>query len=335
MPLPIRPRVRRVCRAGLVVATAAYTAAAGAGCAATPDAAALRDDDKPSIRIIYTAGDNGGYIAGFRDAFQRAMPGFAIDVQSAPPSTSSLDLLRHSNADAAVLFADVAYLASVGQLEEIDEPIAGIRAIVGLPTRAVQVVVSPHSDARSVRDLRGRRVSLGAPGAHSTALTAEVVLKAFGLGLDDVELERLPFNDAARQLIDGSLAAAFWSGSVPNANVVKATTGGARLLDVTGPEIERIRLEYPFLKLTRIPAQSYPGLHRSVRTVGIDGIFVCKAEMDEERVYQLTKAFFQSLPDLARDSRGFQGFVMNRALSIPIPLHPGAARYYRELELLR
>jgi uncharacterized protein len=335
MPLVSRRWSRRACTAGVAVATGVSLAAMAVACDVAPDAASLPPPARPTIRIVYTAGDNGGYISGFRDAFQRAMPEYAVDVQSAPPSTSSVDLLRNGNADAGVLFADVAYLASVGKLDERDEPIAGIRAIVGLPTRAVQVVVSPHSDARSIRDLRGRRVSLGAPGAHSTALTAEVVLKAFGMGPDDVELERLPFSDAAKQLIDGSLEAAFWSGSVPNANVVKATTGGARLLDVMGPDVERIRLEYPFLKVTQIPAHSYPRIGHPVRTVGIDGIFVCKAEMDEDLVYELTKAFFRSLPDLARDSRGFRGFVMNRALSIPIPLHPGAARYYRELELLR
>ncbi len=335
MRLMIPWRGRALVGPRLAIAAGVFLAVASIGCDTAIESSTLGEAEKPTIRIIYTAGDNDGYATGFRDALQRAMPAFHVDVQGAPPSTSSLAILRAGQADAAVLFADVAYLASVGQLDGVDEPFEGIRAIVATPTRAMQVVVSPHSSIRSIPDLRGRRVSTGAPNTISTLLNAEVVLKAFGMTLADLRAERLPFVDAARQLIDGSLDAAFWNGSFPNANVVKATTAGARILEISGSPIERIRLDYPFFKATRIPAGTYPGIDHSVRTVGIDGIFVCRADSDERLVYELTKAFFQGLPDLARDSRGFRGFVMSRALSVPIPLHPGAARYYRELELLR
>jgi TRAP transporter TAXI family solute receptor len=236
--------------------------------------------------------------------------------------------------DAVSTYADIAYLASVGQLEDMAGPFDEVRAIAALPTRELQVVIAPRSPIRSIRDLRGRRVSLGPPGT-GVAITAGLLLSAFGIGSHDIRVEHLAFDEAVLPVMNGEIDAAFWGGRFPNPNIAAATRHGARLLQVVGPEIEQFRAEYPFLRATIIPAGTYPGIDQVVHTVGVDGIFVCRADLDERLVYNLTKAFFRAVSTAGRDVRMLRGFNMSRAAATPLPLHPGAARYYREIEMRR
>jgi uncharacterized protein len=290
-----------------------------------------------SIRIVHGGagwGEVSGQPAVFHDAIATALPGVRVEVIDVSASVTNALMLQRREVDAAFTFADVAYVASVGQLPGMTEPFAAIRAIAELPTRALQVLVGPHTSIRSIADLRGRRVSLGPPGSGA-ALTAELALNAFGLSLDDVHAERLPFRDGARRTVDGTLDAAFWNGSFPNDNIAAASRRGARLLEVVGEPVERFRAEYPFLKPTEIPRGTYRGLTRPVHTVGVDGIFVTRAELDERLVYRLTRAFFEAVAVVWKDIPGLHGVSIGRAPSTAIPLHPGAARYYRERELRR
>jgi TRAP transporter TAXI family solute receptor len=198
----------------------------------------------------------------------------------------------------------------------------------------VQIVVPPQSRIRTIPELRGRHVSLGPPGSGS-ALTSAFILSGFGISLTNLNAERLEFGEGSQKVIAGDLDAAFWNGSFPNANIAEALRHGARLLEVTGADIDRFRAEYPFLKPSVIPAGTYPGVDRPIHTVGVDGILVCRAGLDEAVVHELTRAFFEivSRTDLAVQPLSHMN--LSRASSTAIPLHPGAARYYRERELLR
>jgi TRAP transporter TAXI family solute receptor len=145
--------------------------------------------------------------------------------------------------------------------------------------------------------------------------------------------EYMESSDAAREVISGEIDAAFWH-ALPHPSVAQALQQGARILDVIGPEIDRFRAEYPFLKPTVIPTATYPGSDDVVRTVGIDGIFVCRAELAEVLVHDLTRAFV----DLSQSDLDIGQVLptnLSSASSTAIPLHPGAARFYRERELLR
>jgi TRAP transporter TAXI family solute receptor len=262
------------------------------------------------------------------------MPGVQIELLDSTAGVTNLAMLQRNEVDAVSTYADIAYLASVGQLEDMDGAFDDVRGIAALPVRELQVVLAPQSPIQSIRDLRGRRVSLGPPGT-GVAITAGLLLSAFGIGSHDIRAEHLAFDEAVLPVMNGEIDAAFWGGRFPNPNIAAATRHGARLLQVVGPEIEHFRAEYPFLRATVIPAGTYPGIEHVVHTVGVDGIFVCRAELDERLVYNLTKAFFQAVSTAGRDVRMLRGFNTSRAAATPLPLHPGAARYYREMEMRR
>ena len=99
--------------------------------------------------------------------------------------------------------------------------------------------------------------------------------------------------------------------------------------------MRRIRADYPFLKPAIIPRGTYTGQTGDIATVGVDNVLVCREDLPEEIVYRLTKAFFAALPELSRVHAAAMLIDPDQAPATPIPLHPGAARYYREREILQ
>jgi hypothetical protein len=108
-----------------------------------------------------------------------------------------------------------------------------------------------------------------------------------------------------------------------------------RLLPIGRTVINQLRGSYPFLKPVTVAADELPGQARPVETLGAEWLLVCRSDLSEELVYQLTKAFFAQLPALARDHGEAALIDPEQAPATPIPLHAGAARYYREREVLK
>ena len=131
------------------------------------------------------------------------------------------------------------------------------------------------------------------------------------------------------------LDAAFVNAGYPAESIARATAVGARLLPVDGAAVNSLRAEYPFFRETFIPAGTYGGQTVAVRTIGVDNLLLCRADLPESLVYDLTKAFFQVLPDLSSERISLRMMDLGNAPTTPVPLHDGAARYYRELELTR
>lgn len=240
--------------------------------------------------------------------------------------TSLLDL-KNGKTNVTGTLADVAYLAYGGQLEEIAEPFDQMRgmAVTGLNT--MHLLVGPNARVQSLRDLKGLRVSLGAPGS-STGHITQRMLQDLGITETQMRAERIPNADIVSRLSAGDLDAAFSGFTTPSATVIAAMRKGARLLPLDDPRIEEMRTRYPYLKRTLIPRGTYPNQPDPIRTLGVDTLLVCRAELDDETVYALLDAYFATRPATTPPN-------LERAPATPIPLHPGAARYYRQRELSR
>jgi TRAP transporter TAXI family solute receptor len=264
--------------------------------------------------------------------YRRSWPDVVLQLHESGGSVSNVQAIQHGRADLGFAFADVAYIAFSGRLDGY--PFNRLRGIAELELTPLHLVVRAQSAIQDVVDLRGRRVGLGPPGS-GTALTAGLVLEAFGFGPDEFHAQNLPFNDAAARLLDGTLDAMFVNARYPAESVRIATSAGARLLPLRGGAIDRLRHDYPFLRLTKIPAGTYPGHANPVHTVGVDTLLVCRDDLDESLVYEFTRTFFQVLPAVSRVHQSLRLMDLDKAPATPIPLHEGAARYYRERELLR
>jgi len=319
----VRSRSSRV--AGLV--GIALVTAAGASC---------REPEPPPARkeIRLTTGTPGARFHPLGQALARAyaaaLPMLDVRLLDTAGSVANVEALERGDADVGLSYADVAYTAYVGGLDGRQASFAELRGIAVLELAPVHLVVRAGSKIADPTDLRGRRVAVGPPGSGS-ALTAEIVLRALGIDASAVDVEPLKYNEAAAQLAAGTIDALFVNGSDPVDSVRASTLAGARILPLGGPAIERLRHDYPFFRPAVIHGGTYPGHPAPIRTIGVDNLLLCRRGLDEATVHDLTQQFFAQLPSLSILS----GLDLEQAPATPIPLHDGAARYYRERELSR
>jgi uncharacterized protein len=309
------------------------------GCVAACAAACGRPAAAPpaTTRIRLITGQQGGGFSPLGEELAVALKGKipGVDFETIPSSgaVSNVEALQAGSADLGLTFADVAYIAFSGQLAATSRPFDRLRAIAVLQVTPVALVVRADLPVRSPGDLRGRRVGLG-PSGSGTVLTADLILKAYGLDSTAVHMETIGFQEAATRLLEGTLDAMFDNAINQSDSLRRAFRGGARLIPIEGKAIDSLRREYPFLKLTVISGAMYPGIAKPVHTIGIDGVLICRSDLDEHLVYELTKQLFVALEGLT-ERGALRAMDIDRAPSTPIPLHDGAARYYRERELSR
>ena len=316
-------------RGGLVAGfVAVVLAAAGAAACGSPPSV----PERKVIRL--TTGTPGARFhplgQALAQAYAAALPALEVRLLDTAGSIANVEALQRGDADVGLSYADVAYMASVGRLDGRRETFAELRGIAVLELAPVHLVVRSGSAIPDAAGLRGRRIAVG-PGGTGSALTAEMVLRALGIGATAARVEPLKYNEAAARLAAGTIDAMFVTGSDPVDAVRAATEAGARLLPLGGPAIEQLRHDYPFFRPTVIHGGTYPGHPAPTRTIGIDNLLLCRRGLDEEVVHDLTRQFFAQLPSLSI----LAGMDLEQAPATPIPLHDGAARYYRERELAR
>jgi TRAP transporter TAXI family solute receptor len=262
-------------------------------------------------------------------AFGASLTNVDVEVIRGGSSSDSVDALQRGEADIAIAGADSVYLSSVGEAGGHNPPADYPRAIAVLQPRLIQIVVGKRTGIERIEGLRGHRVAYSGPTSSITAL----VLGAFGLHEGDVELVPLEVGDKLAQLIDGRLDAGLFYGTYPLAEVNAAIRAGARLLPLAGPPIDRLREQYPFLRPIEIPDVVYHD--RTIKTIGLNLVLICRSDLDESTVHAITKALFDSLPTLAAFDASFRYVDLEQAPATPVALHAGAARFYRERELAR
>jgi TRAP transporter TAXI family solute receptor len=236
--------------------------------------------------------------------------------------------MRARSVEFGAITSDAAYLAFTGRLDHSPVPFDKLRGITVLDLKTIHLMVKKNSRVRSIADLGGLNVSLG-PQGTGTSLVSKMLLNANGLTLADIDEENLTIPEAVKRLTAGQLDAAFMPMVAPATEAAAAARGGAQLLEIAGTTVEELRLLHPFLLRTRLPQGTYPGQDKVVHTIAVDLLLVCRADTDDVVVYNFLQSYFMAL------ARTTAVTDLNRATGMSIPLHAGAARYYRERELSR
>jgi TRAP transporter TAXI family solute receptor len=267
------------------------------------------------VRIVSAMSGGSPFNRTLADVYEAELRGVTPQVVKSEGVVDTIEMLEVGTADVGYSFTNVAYAGYLGELPDQAKPFTRIRAIALLQPAALHVLVEPGSKVTSVEDLRGQPLRFLGPGA-AVVLTVESLLPAFGL--DDFVVT----DDAGGQVV---------LGSPPAAAVQQAMARGARLLPVRGRKVDKLLKAYPFYRAMVIPADTYEGLNGPVVTIGVNGVLLCRSDLPDDLVYQLTRTLYEGplgvQPTLARWLEPSAG------AATPIPLHPGAARYYREREL--
>ena len=269
----------------------------------------------------------------------RSDHGIRCSVESTGGSVYNVNTIRAGELDMGVVQSDVQYNALNGEGEEFEGagPFEDLRAVFSVHPEPFTVVARADSGIETFDDLKGKRVNVGNPGSGQRA-TMEVLMDAKGWTMDDFALaSELKSAEQAQALSDNKIDAIVFTVGHPSGSIQEATTTvDARLIPVSGPEVEELVKNNPYYSTATIPGGMYRGTDQDVETFGVKATFVSSAAVPDEVVYAVTRAVFENFEDFKKLHPAFANLekedMVSQALSAP--LHPGAERYYQEAGLM-
>ncbi len=300
-----------------------------AGCHRAPAAT-------PTVELTIATGGPGGafYPLGMALAklYEEQLPG-ARTLVITGGSTQNVQAVQTGQATLGFTQADVAYVAYRRGIEPDFPPFADLRGVGMLWMNTVHVAVPSTSRVTHVGELAGQRIAVGTRGSGTETL-ARVILESYGLTYETVQPEFLSFTDTVELMRRGLLDAAIVVAGLP-ADAISDLSDrpGVRLLPIPRAQVRTMRAQYPFLQPLVVPADTYAGLAEPVDTVGVSSLLVSRKDVSQELVYRMTRELFEALPRLWQVHPAVRLIDPEQAPATPIPLHPGAARYYRERQI--
>jgi len=286
------------------------------------------------------------------------VPGLVAVAQASQGSVQNVLAVSAGQLESALAQADIAYWAYTGALHAARRcgagkedaaarnggtallkshgPLKNLRAIASLYPEDIHVVVRADSAIRSLRDLKGKRVALGEPES-GTLTDARMVIEAAGLSECEMKPEYLRLSEAADGLVQGRIDAFFLVGGYPVPAITDVTAATAtRLVPIPREVAERLSRKFSFYGTDIIPGGSYPGIDGDTATVSTMALWLVREEIDDDLVYAITKALWRDTTKRLLDAAHPVGRRIRLASAfdgVAIPLHPGAARFYREVGL--
>jgi TRAP transporter TAXI family solute receptor len=279
-----------------------------------------------------TAGTGGVYyVLGGALASRLSLedPGRQYTAEVTGGSVENVNRIREGQIDLAFALSGTAYEAYHGG-EDYPEAVTNLRVLAPLYPNITHVLVRGNSSIRSLADLRGTRVSVGAAGS-GTEQHSRHLLSTVGLTYDDLSPLYLSFNESAAALADGSIDAAIISVGYPAAAVLEATTtGNARLIGVSAEEMQALRARYPYYTEGSIPAGLYRGVTEAVPTVATMNWLVAQESLESDVVRAVLDVLQDERDELARAHESAGQIELADLAESPIPLHPEVLTWWRE-----
>jgi TRAP transporter TAXI family solute receptor len=286
---------------------------------------------------IATGGTGGVYFpygGGMAEVINRHVEGFTATAEVTGAGVENMNLLAAGETDLGIVLADTLFAAFNGTAPFEGAAIPEARVMMAIYPNAVQLVTLAGSGIESLEDLRGKRVSVGAPGS-GTEVSAQTILAANGITYDDFEPQRLNFNETADALRDGTIDAGFWSVGPPTSSIMNlAATREISIVALGDAEMTAAIAAEPTFAPYTLRAGLYDGMAEAVPTISTPNLIVVRDDMDADLVYAITKAIFENVAELIAIHPAANDTVPEFTLAAsPIPLHPGAIRYFEEIGL--
>lgn len=284
---------------------------------------------------IATGGTGGTYYpvgGGLAEIVNNHVEGYSATAEVTGASVENMGLIATGDADLAIALADTVAHAYNGTGNFDGQQLPMIRGLASLYANMVHIVALADSGITSLDDLAGMRVSIGAPGS-GTEVNAAAILNANGISYDDIEEQRLNFNETADALANGDIDAGFWSVGAPTSSILNlATTQGIVILELTEDQLNAAMGAHDTFAATTLPGGSYNGVDDDVAVLGIPNVLTVSSEMSDDLAYELTRAMFENIAELQAVHPAANETTVEFTMSAtPIPLHPGALRYYDEI----
>lgn len=286
--------------------------------------------DKKVLLNLVTGGTGGTYYplgGSFADIITKNTNG-ETTAQTSGASAENMEAIKSGDADIAFTQTDIASYATEGKLMFDGKPITNVKAIASLYPETIQIVTTAKSGIKTVKDLKGKSVSVGAPGSGTYA-NAEQILEVYGLTMKDIKAQNLSFDESTGGIQDGTIDAAFITAGTPTGAVESlAATTDVVVVPLDADKITELISKYPYYAEEEIPADTY-GIKDAVQTVAVQAMLVVSDELEEDLVYDITKAIYENL-DKVTHAKGKLIKVENALNGVGIDVHPGAKKYLDE-----
>ncbi len=289
---------------------------------------------KPTFINIATGGTAGTYFplgGALAEIWNTNIKGMNATAQSTGASVANINLLRDGKNEVIMVQNDICYYAVNGLEMFKDKAFADIRGLVTLYNETCQVVTLADKGINGIADLKGKRVAVGAAGSGAEA-NARQILEAAGLSYSDLTAQYLSFAEAANNLKDGNIDAAFVTAGHPTAAIQDiAASRKVALVNISPEIITAITSKYPYYTPTTIPAGTYTGVDVPVSTVAVKAMLAVKADLDAKVAYEMVKTMYANTERLkAAHKVGSQITVDTGKAGMPLTLHPGADKFFKE-----
>ena len=282
---------------------------------------------------VLTGGTSGVYYplgVALAKIYGENIDGVKTQVQSTKASVENIKLVTEGRGEIGFALGDSVKAAAEGNAEAgFPEKVEKLRAIAAIYPNYVQIVASKDSGITDLAGMKGKALSVGAP-ASGTELNARAIFGAAGMSYDDLgKTEYLPFAESVELIKNRQLDATLQSAGLGVASI-RDLAASLPITVVAVPAEIAETLGAPF-QATEIPAGTYDGQDQAVPTLAITNILVTSTDVDDELAYQMTKQLFEHLPDLVAAHNAAKAIdPKTAAKNLPVPLHPGAERYYKE-----
>ncbi|PTD95473.1 TAXI family TRAP transporter solute-binding subunit [Pseudothauera lacus] len=288
---------------------------------------------------VLTGGTSGVYYplgVALTKVYGDNIPGIRATVQSTKASAENLNLLQAGRGEVAFALGDAVSDAWTGNEEAgFRTKLDKLRGLAGIYENYIQIVASADSGIRTLADLRGKRVSVGAPRS-GTELNARAIFRGAGMSYSDLgKVEYLPFGESVELIKNRQLDATLQSAGLGVASI-RDLANSVNIVVIPVPAEVVAAIGDAAYQPAVIPANTYQGQSTDIATAAIRNILVTHSGVPENTVYAMTKSMFENLDQMVAAHAAARGIqAAGAADNLPLPLHPGAERYYREAGLLK
>ncbi len=287
---------------------------------------------------VLTGGTSGVYYplgVALSGIYGKAIPGAKVTVQATKASVENLNLLQTGRGEIAFSLGDSLSGAWKGDEEAgFKTKLTKLRTVAAIYPNYIQIVASKDSGVKTLADLKGKRVSVGAPKS-GTELNARAIFAAAGLGYKDFsKTEYLPFAESVDLIKNRQLDATLISAGLGVAAIKDlATSQEITIVSIPADVIQKVG--DPAYIAETIPANSYTGQGEAVPTAAVRNLLVTHSDVSDDAVYAMTKAMFENLDAMSAAHAAAKQIKLDAtAIQSPVPLHPGAEKFYKEKGLM-
>ncbi|NMG48329.1 TAXI family TRAP transporter solute-binding subunit [Azoarcus communis] len=288
---------------------------------------------------VLTGGTSGVYYplgVTLSQIYGEKIPDSKVQVQATKASAENLNLLQAGRGEIGFSLGDSVSDAWKGNAEAgFAKPLDKLRAIASVYPNYIQIVALSDANIQSLADLKGKRISVGAPRS-GTELNARAILKAAGLSYSDfAKVEYLPFGESVELMKNRQIDVTLQSAGLGVA-ALRDLSAAVKVNFVPVPADVVVKVGDAAYQPAAVPANTYEGQTADVPTVAINNLLVTHDKVSDAVAYEMTKGIFENLERLGNShSAARQIKLEGAAKDLPIPLHPGAEKYYREKGVLK